>query len=156
MSESKTVWNGSVLTEWVDYNGHMTDAAYATVFSHSLDALMETIGLDAAGRKKQTYTIFTLEAHIKYLQEAHDQDPLETAVTILDRDAKRMHLWFEMKNANSDVIATSEQMVMGMDESTGRPGPFPEEVKAAIEQLPALDQADWPKGANVPMGIRRK
>ncbi|MFD1066132.1 thioesterase family protein [Oceanobacillus locisalsi] len=145
-----------MLPEWVDYNGHLNDAYYALIFSHSLDALMDDIGLDEDGRKAQAYTIFTLEAHIKYLKEAHENEELYTNVTVLNRDAKRMHLWFEMKNKEDDTVATSEQMVMGMDESSGRPAPFPESVEIKVKQLPELAEENWPAGANKPMGIRKK
>ncbi|GAK10758.1 thioesterase family protein [Geomicrobium sp. JCM 19039] len=156
MTERKVIWNGRVQSDMVDYNGHMNDASYSLVFSESLDALMETTGLDASGRERHAYTIFTLEAHIRYLQEAHEQQALRTTVTILDQDAKRMHLWFEMENEDGDTIATSEQMVMGMSTTTGRPGPFPEEVEQSLSPLPKLDREHWPTHANVQMGIRRK
>ncbi|WP_080874490.1 thioesterase family protein [Oceanobacillus timonensis] len=156
MTESKQIWKGRVLPEWVDYNGHLNDASYALIFSYSLDALIDDIGLDEDGRKAYAYTIFTLEAHIKYVKEAHENEELHTCVTVLNRDAKRMHLWFEMKNKENDTVATSEQMVMGMDVSSGRPAPFPELVEAEVKQLPQLAEADWPAGANKPMGIRKK
>ena len=46
------VYATTVAGDWIDYNGHMNDAAYALVFSRSLDALMDRIGLDAATRKR--------------------------------------------------------------------------------------------------------
>ncbi|WP_227995161.1 thioesterase family protein [Oceanobacillus sp. CFH 90083] len=156
MTESKRIWMGHVLPEWVDYNGHLNDAYYALIFSYSLDALMDEIGLDEEGRKANTYTIFTLEAHIKYLKEAHENEVLYTNVIVLNKDEKRMHLWFEMKNKENDTLATSEQMVMGMDQRTGRPAPFPETVREFINQLPRSAKENWPAGANVPMGIREK
>ncbi|WP_040980981.1 thioesterase family protein [Oceanobacillus jeddahense] len=156
MTGSKQIWKGHVLPEWVDYNGHMNDAYYALVFSYSLDALMDEIGLDEEGRTAYTYTIFTLEAHIKYVKEAHENEELHTNVTVLDRDEKRMHLWFEMKNQEDATVATSEQMVMGIDESSGRPAPFPEAVETEVKQLPKLAKESWPAGANKPMGIRKK
>ncbi|QDI92523.1 thioesterase [Salicibibacter halophilus] len=153
---AKEIWHGEVRAEWVDYNGHMNDAAYAQVFSMALDAFMDQIGLDETGRAEEVYTIFTLEAHLKYLAEAHEDQMLRVFVTLLDVDAKRMHLWFEMKNDQSDAIATSEQMAMGMDLNSGRPAPFPGKVDEAIVQLPLLEQELWPTAANQPMGIRRK
>ncbi|MBB6448418.1 acyl-CoA thioester hydrolase [Geomicrobium halophilum] len=153
---AKEVWHGEVRSEWVDYNGHMNDAAYAQVFSAALDALMEHIGLDETGRSGEDYTIFTLEAHLKYLAEAHVGQKLRVFVTLLDVDAKRMHLWFVMNNDQGDAIATSEQMAMGMDQHSGRPAPFPEKVNELVSKLPLLDQEHWPEAANQPMGIRRK
>ena len=150
------VWTGKVQKDWVDYNGHMNDAAYAKVFSLSLDALMEHIGLDEAGRKELAYTIFTLEAHLKYVSEVHESQTLHVAIKLLDADAKRMHLWFEMEDGEGNTVATSEQMVMGMDQSIGRPAPFPTKVEAEIAKLPLLKKDEWPESANQPMGIRRK
>ena len=46
------VYATTVAGDWIDYNGHMNDAAYALVFSRSVDALMDRIGLDAAARKR--------------------------------------------------------------------------------------------------------
>ncbi|GEN87529.1 thioesterase family protein [Oceanobacillus sojae] len=156
MIESKQIWNGRVLPEWVDYNGHLNDAYYALIFSRSLDALMDEIGLDEEGRKANAYTIFTLEAHIKYLKEAHENEELHTNVTVLNKDEKRMHLWFEMKNEENTTVATSEQMVMGMDQISGRPAPFPDTVDVRINQFPRLPKENWPTGANTLMGIREK
>ena len=151
-----TVWTGNVQKDWVDYNGHMNDAAYAKVFSLALDSLMEQIGLDASGIAELEYTIFTLEAHIKYVAEAHQGQALHVEVQLLDADSKRMHLWFEMEDGEGNTVATSEQMVMGMDQSIGRPAPFPTDVEVEIAKLPLLEKDDWPEGANQPMGIRRK
>ncbi|QDI92576.1 thioesterase [Salicibibacter halophilus] len=150
------IWEGEVPAEWVDYNGHMNDAAYATVFSTSLNALMTRIGLNETGRTKHDYTIFTLEAHLKYLAEAHKGQVLRVQVTLLDVDAKRMHVWFTMKNEQDEAVATSEQMVMGMDQTTGKPAPFPDQVYETILELPRLEKNQWPEAANKPMGIRRK
>lgn len=156
MTKSKQIWKGNVLPAWVDYNGHMNDASYAAAFSNSLDALMDEIGLNEDGRREMSYTIFTLEAHIKYLQEAHENEELHINVAVLNRDEKRMHLWFEMKNREKATLATSEQMVMGINQSSGRPAPFPKMVKAKVDQLPMLAKENWPAGANTPMAILKK
>ncbi|QQK80881.1 thioesterase family protein [Salicibibacter cibi] len=153
---AKEVWHGEVRSDWVDYNGHMNDAAYAQVFSTALDALMEYIGLDEKGRFEEAYTIFTLETQLKYLAEAYEGQKLSVFVQLLDVDAKRMHLWFVMKNDQDDTIATSEQMTMGMEHELGRPAPFPKKVNEAVGKLPLLERDDWPDAANQPMGIRRK
>ena len=44
-----------VAPAWVDYNGHMNDAEYARVFSLAVEALMDHIGLDAAGRDRHRH-----------------------------------------------------------------------------------------------------
>ncbi|WP_110650484.1 thioesterase family protein [Salinicola peritrichatus] len=157
MSETTTgpLFKTRVLDAWVDYNGHMNDAEYARVFSLAVEALMERIGLDEAGRAEHGYTIYTLETHLCYRQEAHRGEALTVNLTLLDSDAKRLHVFFTLRNADGDTLATSEQMLMGIDVASGRPAPFPEPVATAVESLPRAGD-EWPSGAGRRIGIRRE
>jgi acyl-CoA thioester hydrolase len=124
-----------VRSEWIDYNGHMNDAAYAKAFSLAVDSFIEYIGLDSNARTRNAFTIFTLETHLCYLKEAHEGEQIHVTVQLIDDDNKRLHLFFVMKNRAGDMIATSEQMLMGMDTVQGRPAPFPSPIAALIEDL---------------------
>ncbi|MBZ9557556.1 MULTISPECIES: thioesterase family protein [Modicisalibacter] len=145
-----------VAPEWVDYNGHMNDAAYARVFSLAVEALMERLDLGEAGRRRHAYTLYTLETHLCYRREAHRDQPLVVSVRVLDRDAKRLHLFFTLDDVDGQCLATSEQMLMGMATDSGRPGPFPRDVEACIAGLPGCDPADWPTLAGRRIGIPRR
>lgn len=142
-----------VAPEWVDYNGHMNDAEYARVFSLSVEALLDAIGLDDAGRRRHGYTIYTLETHLCYRREAHEHQPLNVEATVLDSDAKRLHVFFEMRDAERSLLATSEQMLMGIDSEAGRPAPFPSPVATAISKLPNLAVNAWPQPAGRRIGL---
>lgn len=144
-----------VAPEWVDYNGHMNDAEYARVFSLAVEALMAHIGLDAAGRNQHDYTLYTLETHLCYQREAHEGQPMQVTVTRLDYDAKRLHIFFELLDAENNRLATSEQMLMGIDLATGRPRAFPERVAHAVGHLPSPAADQWPKLAGRTIGISR-
>lgn len=144
-----------VAPEWVDYNGHMNDTEYARVFSLGVEALMDRIGLDATGRRRHGVTIYTLETHLCYRREAHEGQPLRVTLTLLDRDAKRLHVFFELLDAEGGLLATSEQMLMGIDSEAGRPAPFPTPVEAAIGKLPHAARDAWPELAGRRIGIRR-
>lgn len=146
----------SVQSDWVDYNGHMNDAAYAKVFSMAADEFIEAIGLDARARKNYSYTIFTLETHLCYLKEAHKGELLNLEVQLLDSDAKRLHVFFTMENVAGESVATSEQMLMGMDSEQGKPAPFPQPVAVVVEQMQKEHkELDLPKQAGRTIGIRR-
>ncbi|MGC3872167.1 thioesterase family protein [Halomonas sp. GXIMD04776] len=142
-----------VAPEWVDYNGHMNDAEYARVFSLALEALMDHIGLDEAGRAEHAYTIYTLETHLCYRREAHQDQALAVEISLLDRDAKRLHVFLEMQDQEGQCLATSEQMLMGMGSDSGRPEPFPAPVTEHIERLPHIAQDAWPKLAGRRIGL---
>ncbi|OBX36221.1 L-carnitine dehydrogenase [Halomonas elongata] len=109
--------------QWVDYNGHMNDAEYARAFSLAVEALMDRLGLDESGRARHGYTLYTLETHLCYRREAHEGQALHLEVTLLERDAKRLHVFFEMQDDEHNLLATSEQMLMGIDSQAGRPAP---------------------------------
>lgn len=144
-----------VAPDWVDYNGHMNDAEYARVFSLAVEALMDHIGLDAEGRARHGVTIYTLETHLCYRREAQEGQPLRVTLTLLDRDAKRLHVFFELLDEAGNLLAASEQMLMGIDSEAGRPAPIPEPVEAAIAALPHAAPDAWPELAGRTIGIRR-
>ena len=85
-------FEGVVLPEWVDYNGHLRDAFYSLLFSYGVDGLMDCIGLDAAGRESLSHSLFTLEAHIHYLREVKLGAALEVRAQVVAIDAKRLHV----------------------------------------------------------------
>lgn len=147
----------NVRKDWIDYNGHMTDSAYAAVFSMAVDQLMVELGINADFRDKHQYSIYTLETHLCYIAEAHEGQALQVKIQLLDYDAKRLHVFFTMENDKGDPLATSEQMLMGMDMNEGRPAPFPTEIHTRVESLGNLHKSLLkPKQAGRTIGIRKK
>ena len=90
------VLEATVVSEWVDYNGHMNDAAYAIVFSRSVDALMDRVGLDAAARKRTGQSLFTLQMMLHYFKEGKEGDAFSVSCHLLEHDDKRMRVWLDM------------------------------------------------------------
>lgn len=131
----KQLIQGTVPKEWIDYNGHMNDAEYARAFSMSVEALMEQIGITEKFREQRQYTIYTLESHICYLDEMKLDEPFEIDMQIIDYDEKRIHVFYELYGENKKRAATSEQMLIGIDETEGKVRPFPEEI---YNQLKAM------------------
>lgn len=145
-----------VVPEWVDYNGHMNDAEYARVFSLAIDAFWEQIGLDEPARERLGVTTFTLETHLCYLAECNENENLRVKIAILDRDAKRFHLFFGLYREDDTLAATSEQMMMAIDTASHRPTAFPDEIAATADRYGQRSRDDWPTQAGRTIGIRRK
>ena len=141
--------------DWVDYNGHMNDAEYARVFSMAVEALMVHIGLDDQGRQHHEYTLYTLETHLCYLHEVKQGEQLQVSVAILDRDPKRLHLYFDLLDDHGRQVATSEQMLLGIRTDRGQAAPFPSAVEQLIDSLPHLEVSAWPVAVGRRIGIRR-
>ena len=127
----------TVLSEWLDYNGHMNDAAYAIVFSRSVDALMDRIGLDARARERTGQTLYTMQMMLHYFHEAKEGEALSVACRLLEHDDKRMRVWLEMTSPAGEAIAASEQLLLsvqrGEDASHATPWSF--ETLAALDAL---------------------
>ncbi len=152
-----TCYRTTVRHEWVDYNGHMNDAAFAGVFSEATDALLEWLGLGAGSRAEHSYTVFTLETHIRYLAQAYEAQPLAVDARLVDHDAKRLHVLMTLREANEGTaLATGELMLMGIDTTTERPAPFPDAIAERVDELRRLHgYDDWPEDAGRAIGIRR-
>jgi acyl-CoA thioester hydrolase len=109
-----------VARDWVDYNGHMNDAAYSLVFSRAVDVFMDRIGIDEATRKTTGYTLYTLKCMVHFLKEARLDSPLSVTGQIIEHDSKRVRLWLEMTAGPSGPqLAASEQLLISIDQSEG-------------------------------------
>jgi carnitine 3-dehydrogenase len=82
---------GEVLSAWLDYNGHMTDAAYLSAFGDGLDAFFRYIGDDEAYRATGN-TFFTAETHVNYYRELKLGEAfwIETQVLGCDENASSL------------------------------------------------------------------
>ncbi|HLR03429.1 MAG TPA: thioesterase family protein [Virgibacillus sp.] len=157
MNQSKTILKHAVPEEWIDYNGHMNDAEYVRAFSWGVDAFMDEIGITEAFIEKNQYTIYTLESHVIYMDEMKLGESFEVHLNILDYDAKRVHVFFELYGEGGKRAAVSEQMLMGIDQSSGRPAPFPDNVYEELQSLAKNHTPDEkPEETGRVIGIRRK
>ncbi|MBM3806100.1 MAG: thioesterase family protein [Actinobacteria bacterium] len=147
----------SVAAEWVDYNNHMTEAAYLTAFGWASDVLFQYIGINddyrAAGN-----SYYTVETHIIYEREADFGDQLRITTQVLDFDSKRLHFNHEMFNAdNNERLATCEQMLLHVDSAAAKAAPIPDSVAVALTAI-KLSHGRLPVPPEVgrTMKIRRK
>ena len=103
-----SLWTGQVLTEWADYNCHMTEHRYLQVFGESTDKLLAHIGVDFRQAAEGTY--YSLETHIRHLCECRPGTPLRTSTEILGYDEKRLHLYHRLFDSTGQLLATGEHL----------------------------------------------
>jgi acyl-CoA thioester hydrolase len=127
----------TVAPEWVDYNGHMNDAAYALAFSRCGDTWMERIGLGAETRAATGYTLYTLQIMLHYFREAKVGEPLRILAQLLEFDAKRARLWMEMRlGADGPRLAATEQLYLSVrQDGEPRAAPWREETQALLREM---------------------
>lgn len=133
-----TIHRDTVRADWVDYNGHLRDAFYLLIFSFATDALLDRIGLDDAARRARGRSVYTLEAHVNYLQEIKEGAAVRVDARVLAHDAKRLHLYLEMFVDGRDApVSASEQMLVHVDTRGPKSAPFDADVAERIAQLHA-------------------
>ena len=137
---SAPILRTQVAPEWIDYNGHMNDAAFARVFSLACDALMDVLGLDEAARRASGRTIYTLQVMLHYFHEAKLGEVIAVRARVLQHDSKRLRLWMEMtREGDGARLAASEQLLLSVDNSAAAPraAKWPEAVATALEGMQA-------------------
>ena len=129
--------------DWVDYNGHMTEAAYLTAAGWASDALFRYIGDDEAYRAAG-HSFYTVETHIHYLLEVDVHEPIVFTTQLLGVDAKRVHLIHTMLHGDTGAtLCTAEQMLVHVDMTAGRSVAILPEVADALAAIAAA-HADLP------------
>ena len=122
--------------QWIDYNGHLNVAYYNVLFDRAVDELYELIGLGPAYLEKHRHTTMVAEAHVRYLRELRQEDPVRVTVQLLDYDAKRIHLFEQLLHASENwVSATSENMTLGVDMTAKKVAPFTDDVLRMLERM---------------------
>lgn len=151
----------AVAQDWIDYNGHMSEAFYVLVFGFATDAVMETLGIDADYRRESDASLYTVEAHVRYLDETSLGDELEVRTTIVGAGAKKLHLAHEMRVIERDspaepaadasgepagrLAATEEIMALHVSTAGGRSAPFPAQIAENIARYRTSrsEPPDW-------------
>ncbi|MEU6762993.1 thioesterase family protein [Streptomyces sp. NPDC046853] len=156
MSESTTVeplplLHRTVRPEWIDYNGHMSEAFYVLVFGYATDAMMIETGLHAGYRESTGCSLYTVEAHIRYLDDVAEGAHLAVRTRILGADAKKArftHELYVVEEPGTDIapdatpVATTELLAIHVDQNEGRSTPFPAEIRDHLTSL-AETPPEW-------------
>jgi acyl-CoA thioester hydrolase len=100
---------------------------------------------------------FVLETHVTYDREMRGGAPMRFTTQLLDRDAKRVHLFHEMHHAVEGYLAaTNETIVINIDFKRRRSAPWPEQAADRLEAIWAAHQhLPRPAKAGRTMGLKK-
>ncbi len=158
MTEPLALHGEPVRSEWVDYNDHMHEAYYVLVFGNATDAFYDHIGMDQAYRERTETSVYTLEAHITFLDEVGEGAALAVTTQVLGLDDKRLHLVHTMRRGDDGrLVATYELMALHVDIAGPRAAPFAAAILARLRDIETA-HADLPapKQAGGSIGLRAK
>lgn len=121
----------SVHPEWIDYNGHLSEPYYVLVFGDATTNLMETIGLGERYRADTGSSLYTVEAHVRYLREVPLGADLLVTTSVVSVGAKKVRLCHGMY-VDDTLVATEELLALHVTDS--RSTPFPSDVVADLQR----------------------
>jgi len=122
--------------QWIDYNGHLNMAYYNVLFDRCVDEAYELLGIGLDYLSTRNHSTFTAEAHVRYLREIHEDDPVRVTFQLLDFDSKRLHFFKQLFHATEGwVSATSECLSLHVDMQTKKTATFPDGVKRMLRKM---------------------
>ncbi|MFG2405687.1 thioesterase family protein [Streptomyces brevispora] len=137
----------TVRPEWIDYNGHMSEAFYVLVFGFATDRMMIETGLHSEYRERTGCSLYTVESHIRYLRDVAEGDRLAVRTRVLGADTKKTRFTHELyvlgpdaqedaePGPDAEPVATTELLALHVDQQAGRTAPFPDQVRACLTAL---------------------
>ena len=145
-------FEGVVLPEWIDANGHLNLAYYVVLFDQATDLMYDVIGVGQAYRDATGNSTFTAETHTLYEREVRVGERVRVVPHLLGADSKRLHYFHEMFHAeHGHRIAAQELIALHIDMSVRRVAPFPAELSARIQA--AVRERE---GQELPKGVGRR
>jgi acyl-CoA thioester hydrolase len=124
--------------QWIDYNGHLNMAYYNVLFDRAVDETYALIGVGPDYVATRRQSVFTAEAHVRYLRELHAGDPVRVTFQLLAYDAKRLHYFEQLFHAEEGwVSATSENLSLHVDMASKKTAAFPSEVTSRLAEMKA-------------------
>lgn len=129
--------------DWIDYNGHMNDAAYALALTAANEAFLDHVDLGAAYRERAGCSMYTVDLHLSYKAEVHASDRLaaRTSVTLLA--PRKLQLRTELVRLDGTVAAVGEVLYLHYDATAQQVLAFSAEQTARL----SVWQLEGPAGA---------
>ena len=100
-----------VIKQWSDYNGHLNVAFYVHIFDIAADMMLDNFKMGGQSAKKDKRTTFVAEMHTIYNQEVRLGEEVETHLTYLDHDKKRIHYRLSMFHKEKKYLAATNEVL---------------------------------------------
>ena len=120
-----------IIKEWTDYNGHLNVAFYVRIFDIAADIMLDNFKMGGESAKKDKKSTFVVEMHTHYNQEVKLDEEVETHLSYIDHDKKRIQYKLSMFHKEKKYLAaTNEELSLYVDLNQRRVTEFdPNRVK---------------------------
>ena len=100
-----------VIKEYTDYNGHLNVAYYVRIFDIAADVMLDNFKMGGESAKQNNKTTFVAEMHTIYKQEVRLGEEVETHLTYLNHDKKRMQYRLSMFHKEKKYLAATNEIL---------------------------------------------
>jgi len=100
-----------VVKEWTDYNGHLNVAFYVHIFDIAADVMLDNFKIGGHSAKQDKKTTFVAEMYTAYKQEVRLGEEVETHLTYVDHDKKRIHYRLSMFHKEKKYLAATNEVL---------------------------------------------
>jgi acyl-CoA thioester hydrolase len=125
-------YRDKVRPEWIDYNGHLSEPFYVMVFGLATTNLMDVTGIDERYREETGCSLYTVEAHVRYLHEVGPDAELLVTTSMVSVGEKKVRLCHEM-SVGDTLVATEELLALHV--AHARATPFPQHIAGRLRKL---------------------
>ena len=100
-----------VIKEYTDYNNHLNVAYYVRIFDIAADVMLDNFKMGGESAKKDKKTTFVAEMHTTYNQEVKLGEEVETHITFVDHDKKRIQYKLSMFHKEKKYLAATNEVL---------------------------------------------
>ena len=100
-----------VIKEYTDYNNHLNVAYYVRIFDLAADIMLDNFKMGGESAKKDNKTTFVAEMYTVYNQEVRLGEEVETHLTYIKHDKKRIHYRLSMFHKEKKYLAATNEVL---------------------------------------------
>ncbi|MEP4146997.1 MAG: carnitine 3-dehydrogenase [Halioglobus sp.] len=142
----------AVPPDWTDYNNHMNESRYLQCFADASDALLRRVGVDA-NYVADSGSYFTVETHIRHLDEVAALQPIKVTTQVLNGTGKKLHVFHRLFHGDGRLLATAEQLLIHVDLKSRKASEPSPQVSHCLGEISAAHAAlDTPEGCGRAIG----
>ena len=100
-----------VIKEYTDYNNHLNVAYYVRIFDIAADVMLDNFKMGGESAKNDKKTTFVAEMYTTYNQEVRLGEEVDTHVTYINHDRKRIHYRLSMFHKEKKYLAATNEVL---------------------------------------------
>jgi acyl-CoA thioester hydrolase len=127
---------------WLDLYGHLNEAYYLVPFSNTTWLMQDHFGIGSDYFDATGCAIYTVETHLRYLNDVHAPATMDIETLMLGSDTKK--IWFAHRMLVEGVLyATAEFMALHYNTRERRTMEMPAAIQAALKAAEVEELPDW-------------